>query len=85
MTEKERLISLLEDLPEPEVHAALRFVEYLHREPADPVLRALADAPFDDEPLTEEDRREIDASERDREAGRTVPHEEARRRLLKGS
>lgn len=82
MTEKERLISLLEDLPEPDVHAALRFVEYLHRAPADPVLRALWDAPFDGEPLTDVDLLEIEASESDREAGRTVSHEEARRESL---
>jgi hypothetical protein len=36
MTEKERLHTLVEDLPEPEVHAALRFVEYLRQEASDP-------------------------------------------------
>lgn len=36
MTEKEGLHSLVEDLREPEVHAALRFVEYLRREAPDP-------------------------------------------------
>jgi hypothetical protein len=38
MTERERLRALVENLPEDEVHAALRFVEYLRSSspPADP-------------------------------------------------
>jgi len=82
MTEKERLHTLVEDLPEPEVHAALRFVEYLRREASDPVDRALREAPFDDEPLTAEDLEELEAAERDRQEGRVVSHDEARRQLL---
>lgn len=85
MTEKERLHSLVEDLPEPEVHAALRFVEYLRRETSDPVARALQAAPFDDEPVTPEDLAELEAAERDRQEGRVVSHDEARRELLRES
>jgi predicted transcriptional regulator len=85
MTEKERLHSLVEDLPEPEVHVALRFVEYLRRETSDPVARALEEAPFDDEPLTAEDLAELEAAERDRQEGRVVSHDEARRELLRES
>lgn len=55
MTERERLRSLVEDLPEEEVHAALHFVEYLRSSEEDPVLKALRNAPPDDEPVTEED------------------------------
>jgi hypothetical protein len=85
MTEKERLQSLVEELPEPEVHAALRFVEYLRREASDPVARALHEAPLDDEPLTAEDIEELEAAERDRQESRVVFHQEARRELLRGS
>lgn len=85
MTEKERLHTLVEDLPEPEVHAALRFVESLRQKAADPVARALQEAPFDDEPLTAEDLVELEAAERDRQEGRVVPHDEARRELLRES
>ena len=85
MTEKERLHSLVEDLPEPEVHAALRFVEYLRREASDPVARALQEAPFDEEPVTAEDLAELEASDRDWQEGRVVPHDEARRELLRES
>jgi hypothetical protein len=31
MTDRERLLALIDDLPENEVHAALRFVEYLRK------------------------------------------------------
>jgi hypothetical protein len=83
MTEKERLLSLVEELPEPEVHAALRFVEYLRHEASDPVARALQEAPLDDEPLTAEDIEELEAAERDRQEGRTVSHHQVRRELLR--
>jgi hypothetical protein len=83
MTDRERLHALVEDLPEAEVDAALRFVESLHHDRQDPVARALRAAPPDGEPLTPEDLAELEAAELDWEAGRTVPHEEARRRLLR--
>ncbi len=85
MTEKERLHSLVDDLPEPEVHAALRFVEYLRLEAADPVARALREAPYDDEPVTAEDLAELEAADRDRQEGHVIPHDEARRELLRES
>ncbi len=82
MTEKERLHSLVEDLPEPEVHTALRFVEYLRREASDPVSRAFREAPFEDEPVTAEDLAELAAAEHDLREGRVVSHDDARRALL---
>ena len=83
MTEKERQHSLVEALPEPEVHGALRLVEYLRREAADSVDRALREAAFNDEPLTAEDVEELEAAERDRQEGRVVSHEEVVRQLLR--
>ena len=83
MTEKERLHTLVEDLPELEVHAALRFVEYLRQEASDLVARALNEAPFADEPLTAEDLAELEAAELDRQEGRVVSHDDARRELLR--
>ena len=85
MTEKERLHLLVEELPEPEVHAALRFVEYLRRERQDPVARAIEEAPFDDEPLTADDLADLEAAECDRREGRVVSHDDARRELLRES
>lgn len=83
LARKERLHTLVEDLPESEVHAALRFIEYLRQEASDPVARALREAPFADEPLTAEDLAELEAAEHDRQKGRVVSHDEARRELLR--
>jgi len=84
MTERERLHSLVEDLPEPQVNAALRLIEDLRREASDPdpVSRALWEAPIDDEPLTAEDLEELRTAELDRQAGRVASHHQARRELL---
>lgn len=85
MTPRERLHTLVDDLPESEVRTATRFVEYLHQEASDPVAQALRDAPLDDEPLTEDDLAAIEEAKRDFREGRTLSHEEARRQLLSGS
>jgi hypothetical protein len=44
MTDRERLRTLVEDLPENEVHAALRFVEHLRNS-----------APLEEQPVAEEE------------------------------
>ena len=64
MTVQEKLHHLIEELPEAELHAALRFLEYLRQTgtDADPVLQALLAAPPDDEPLSEEEIAESDAA-----------------------
>lgn len=72
---KERLHSPVEDLPEPAVHAAPQLVEYLRREASDPVARAPQEAGSADEPVTDGDPVELEATERDRQEGRMVPHE----------
>lgn len=82
MTERERLHELIEDLPEGEVHAALRFVEYLRHSDDDPVLRALEEAPPDDEPLSEDDVAALEEAWEDVRQGRLVSHEELRRQVL---
>ena len=83
MTEKERLHTLVDDLPERELYAALRFVEYLRQEASDPVAQALQAAPFDDEPLTAADLADLEVGERDWQQGHVVSHDEARRELLR--
>ena len=42
----------------------------------DPVARVLANAPLDDEPVTEEEAREVAASRAALARGNTIPHEE---------
>jgi len=82
MTTKERLHHLVEGLPEPEAHAALRYVEFLCQETFDLVAAALASAPEDAEPLTGEEVSDLEAAERDWQEGRFVSNDEAKRQLL---
>jgi hypothetical protein len=78
MTIKDELYRLVDELPEKEWHAAKRFLEYL-RNLGDPVLQALMEAPYDDEPETEEERAAVAEAQGDFEAGRVVTHEELKR------
>jgi predicted transcriptional regulator len=66
------LYRLIDELPEAELHAAARFLEYL-RDAGDPLLRALHAAP--------EDEAAIEEALEDVRAGRIVRHEDLWRRL----
>lgn len=78
MTTKERLHQLIDDFSEEEAAATLRLID---RRNADPLLRALAEAPEDDEPFTEDDEAAIAEVEADRAAGvPAIPFEEVRRK-----
>lgn len=81
MTEKQRLQLLVEQLPDDEVHTALRFVESLTGS-ADPVASAFDAAPVDDEPLTPAERKAIDETESELGRHDLVSHQDARRILL---
>jgi hypothetical protein len=52
-SEKDHAHELIERLPDSEIATAVRFLEFML---LDPVRRALAAAPPDDEPVTEQDR-----------------------------
>lgn len=83
MTPKEELYRLVDRLPENEVHAARRFLEFLADLSRDPVLRALHEAPLDDEPLTPEEAAESDAAWKAYREGRDKgePLEKVRQKL----
>ena len=68
---KREIISLIESLPESDLHAVKRYVQYV-RDLQDPFLNALAGAPWDDEPLNDEDRAAIAEAREDIVAGRTI-------------
>lgn len=83
MTAKEKLYHLIDELPESELHTAERFLEYLRdMGRCDPVLQALANAPCDDEPETEEERKAVQEARDELARGEGIPWEEARKRLL---
>ncbi len=75
MTPKESLHKLVDQLPESELPAAKRFLEYLRDAGSDPFLRALAAAPVDDEPVTDEDLAAIREADEAIARGDEVPHE----------
>lgn len=80
MTVQERLHRLVDVLPEAELVAAARYLEYL-ASVADPVALALALAPDDDEPLTEADRAALAEGWADYAAGRGASAEDVKRDL----
>ena len=82
MTRKQKLHALIEELPPRELIAAERYLTYLRLVAQDPVLRAMVNAPLDDEPLSEDDRAALAEARGEVAAGRLLPHEQARRRLL---
>ena len=77
---RERVHLLVDQLTERELTVAERMLTQL-REAHDPVLRALANAPLDDEPLTPEEEAALAEGYADLAAGRTVPNDELWRRL----
>jgi len=70
---RQTLHDLVERIPEEDLKAAQRFLEYLASNPA---LRAVLMAAEDDEPVTEEDAAAIRRAEAEIQASRVVPHEE---------
>lgn len=82
MTVKERLHQLIEKLPEGEATAAAeRALLQLQQLGDDPVLRALLNAPLDDEPETDEERALVAEGRAALERGDVVSDEELRREL----
>jgi hypothetical protein len=70
---------LIDRMPESQLSALVGLLETI----VDPVAAALAAAPLEDEPISEEEQRATDEA-RDwlqRNGGRGIPHEEAMRRL----
>ena len=80
---RQRLRQLVDQLPEEELQAAHRYLQYLLRV-TDPVFRALLDAPEDEEPETPEEASAVQEARDDAQHGRLIPHEEVRRQLLRG-
>jgi len=70
MPEKQHAHQLIEQLPDSQIETAVRFLEFML---LDPVARAVATAPPDDEPVTEEDRRSY---QRSRRGGEWIPMED---------
>ena len=72
---RQEIKDLIDGLPDLELHAVKRFIQYI-RDMNDPVFRILAEAPWDDEPVTDEDLEAIEESNRDIAAGRVISHQD---------
>lgn len=77
-TTRERLHELVDALPESGVEAAKRYLESLVNAD-DAFLRALRNAPEDDEPLTEEELKAIEEGRKAVARGETTPLEDVMR------
>ena len=81
MTVKDDLHRLVDALPEQELHAALRYMEYLRDVDSDQFVRALMEAPEDDEPLTAEEAEGAEEAWQEYLRGEARPWEEVRKEL----
>lgn len=80
---REDLHRPVDALPENELLGVLRFLEFVRSRTPDPFLLALAAAPIDDEPLTDEDLKDIEEADQDIARGDVAPLHEVERRVLK--
>jgi len=62
---------LLDQLPNEKLTAVVHLLQAI----SDPLARSLANAPVDDEPVTEEEAREIAAARASLDRGEGIPHE----------
>ena len=78
---RDRLHNLVDRLPESEVPAAERYLQFLQLAGTDPVLHALLTAPEDDEPETAKERAAVAEARQEIKEGRVHSLEEVRREL----
>jgi hypothetical protein len=71
MNERQQAHDLIERLAPSQISAVVRLLELM----TDPVARSLANAPLDDEPVSEEEAREIAAARASLDRGEGIPHE----------
>lgn len=82
MTVKEELHRIVDLLPDAEIQAVLRFLQYLREARYDDrVSRLLMSAPEDPEPLTAEEALAVDRALEEFRKGQTIPWEEVRRQI----
>ena len=69
--EKQQAHDLIERLAPTQISAVVHLLEVM----TDPVARSLANAPVDDEPVSEEEAREIAAARASLDRGEGIPHD----------
>ena len=71
MNEKQQAHDLIERLAPSQISAVVHLLEVM----TDPLARSLANAPIDDEPVSDEEAREIAAAHASLNRGEGIPHE----------
>ncbi len=79
--EREELRRLVDELPENELKAARRYLEFIRDVGKDPVRWALDNAPPDDEPITDEEQEHARHADEDFQTGRTQSMDKLKREL----
>jgi predicted transcriptional regulator len=82
MANRQHLHVLVDELPEGELVAAKRFLEFLGHRSQDPLRILLDKAPLDDEAVTEEDLAAIREGREDKARGDVLSQDEVERLLL---
>ncbi len=82
MTVRDEIYRLVDGLPEDDLVAVQRYLEYRRSGYSDPLLWVLDTAPEDDEPTTAEDDAAIGEAREQFRRGETLSAAEAKRRLL---
>ncbi len=77
---RERLHQLVDQIPEGEISAAGRYLQYL-RDFGDPFVKAFMEAPYDDEPTTPEEDEGVEEARQEYLRGEARPWEEVRKTL----
>ena len=77
---KRQIKDLIDGMPPAELLVIKRFVQYV-RDMEDPFLRNLAEAPWDDEPLTDEDIAALAEAREEMKTGKLTSHDEVMREL----
>jgi len=78
---KEQLHRFVNELPDSELRAAERFLEYLRNVGSDPLFRKLMTAPLDDEPETPEEAEAVQEAREALARGEVLTDEQLRRGL----
>lgn len=81
MNMKDEIKRLVDEIPDSELQAARRFLEFLRHQSRSALAWALEAAPIDDEPYTDDEKEAVAEAREEVKAGRIVLHDEIRREL----
>ena len=80
-TAKDELHELINALPDSELPAVKKYLQAVNEDVIDPVLRAIRNAPYDDEPETPEEAVAVEEAREAMKRGDFVSDDELRREL----